>query len=232
MGCGDAQGDSQGDAGASTLGAAKSTSAPPSPRSPLPESRAVRGSRFWALADESSDEEDLPEVGSGAAEVLRSPRSGLSTVTLGDFLSPAWLQVRPGKPRAAARRRERFAPGGRASWLRRAPGVPCSRSRSRSPQGGVVASGGVAVVPSTGGAAVPASCPAPGAPLVQPPVGRAVAPAPEPVVVVEEVSVGASVGPPVRSKCPLGLLCPLTVPPCSSVCSGPAFWTGPRGPIP
>jgi hypothetical protein len=101
MACGDAQGD----AGASTLGAVKSTGAPPSPFSPLPESRAVRGSRFWALADESSDEEDLPEVRSGAAEVLRSPRSGPSTVTLGDFLSPAWLQVRPGKPHAAACRR-------------------------------------------------------------------------------------------------------------------------------
>jgi hypothetical protein len=148
MGSGDAQGDSLGDAGASTLGAAKSTGAPPSPRSLLPKSRAVRGSRFWALVDESSDEEDLTEVGSGAAEVLRSPRSGPSTVTLGDFLSPAWLQVCPGKPHAAARRRERFAPGGRASWLRRASGGPCSRSRSRSPQGGAEASGGVTVFPS------------------------------------------------------------------------------------
>jgi hypothetical protein len=32
--------------------------APPSPRSPLPESRAGGGSRFWALAGESSDEEE------------------------------------------------------------------------------------------------------------------------------------------------------------------------------
>jgi hypothetical protein len=96
MGSGDAQGDSLGDAGVSMLGAAKSIGTPSSPRSPLPESRAMGGSRFWALADESSDEEDLPEVGSGAVETLRSPRSGLSVVMLGDFLSPTWLQVRPG----------------------------------------------------------------------------------------------------------------------------------------
>jgi hypothetical protein len=153
----DSAGDSRGDAGASTLGAAKSTGAPPSPRSPLPESRAVRGSRFWALADESSDEEDLPVLGSGPAEELRSPRSGPSAVTLGDFLSPAWLHVHPAKPRAAERRRVRFAPGGRASWLRRAPMCSSSRSRSRSPQGGVESSGGAAVFSFAGvaGASVP-----------------------------------------------------------------------------
>jgi hypothetical protein len=96
MGCGDAQGDSQGNAGASTLGAAKSTSAPPSPRSPLPESRAVRGSRFWALADESSDEEDLPEVGSGRRKcsvpldlARRRSRWGISFLRRGFKCVPA-----------------------------------------------------------------------------------------------------------------------------------------------
>jgi hypothetical protein len=191
----DSIGDLRGDAGASTLGAAKSTGVPPSPRSPLPESRAVRGSRFWALADESSDEEDLPEIGSGPAEEVRSPRSGPSAVTLGDFLSLAWLQVRPAKPRAAARRRERSAPGGRASWLRRAPGGSCSGSRSRSPQGGVEPSGGAAAFPFAGGVGVPDSGPALDASLLRPPVGRAVAPAPSPVVSVEVSSGGASVGP-------------------------------------
>jgi hypothetical protein len=187
------KGDAQGDAEASKLGAAATTSAPPSPRSPLPESRAVRGSRFWVLADESSDEEDLPEVGSVAAKVIRSPRSGPSAVTLGDSLSPAWQQVRPGKSSAVVRQRERFAPGGRASWLRRAPAAPCPGSRS--PQGEVKASGARAVLPTASGAVAPAFFPAHGAPQIQWPAGRAAAPWPEHVVIVEEGSVGASVAP-------------------------------------
>jgi hypothetical protein len=202
----DSTGDSRGDAGASTLGVAKSTRAPPSPRSPLPESRAVRGSRFWALADESFDEEDLPAFGSGPVEELRSPRSGPSAVTLGDFLSPAWLQVQPAKPRAAARRRDRFAPRGRASWLRRAPMCLRSRSRSRSPQGGVELSGGAAVFSFAGVAG--ASVPDP--PLVasqtRPPVGRVVAPAPPPVVSVEVSSRGASGGPAGQAQVSVGLV--------------------------
>jgi hypothetical protein len=85
-------------------------------RSPLPEGRVVGGSRFWALAGESSDEED---GGSGdlAEAECPSPRSGPATVSLGDFLYPAWQLVRGSKIDAAGRRRRRFAPGGRGSRL-------------------------------------------------------------------------------------------------------------------
>jgi hypothetical protein len=51
---------------------------PPSPRSPLPESRVVGGSRFWALADKSSDEEDMADgatVGPGESLLLSYPPS-------------------------------------------------------------------------------------------------------------------------------------------------------------
>jgi hypothetical protein len=47
-----------GDSEATKAAAADGVQAPPSPRSPLPESRVCRGSRFWALAGESSDEEE------------------------------------------------------------------------------------------------------------------------------------------------------------------------------
>jgi hypothetical protein len=47
-----------GDPEATKAAAAAGVQAPSSPRSPLPESRVCRGSRFWALAGESSDEEE------------------------------------------------------------------------------------------------------------------------------------------------------------------------------
>jgi hypothetical protein len=47
-----------GDSEATKAAATDGVQAPPSPRSPLPESWVCRGSRFWALAGESSDEEE------------------------------------------------------------------------------------------------------------------------------------------------------------------------------
>jgi hypothetical protein len=120
-----------GDTGVSKLGAPAAISVPPSPRSPLPESQAVRGSRFWVLADESSNEEELTEPGRGEKEVLLLPRSGSSEVTLGNFLSPAWQQVGGSRASAAGQCRGKFAPGGRCSWTRRA--APMRLPRSRSP---------------------------------------------------------------------------------------------------
>jgi hypothetical protein len=119
-----------GDSKATKPETAAGAQAPPSPRSPLPEGRVSWGSRFWALAGESSDEdEDSGEVEpqdlSGQVPPS-SPRSGPSCVTLGDFLSPAWSRVVAGA--AAARRqgrRGRFAPGGRGSRF-------STSSRSRS----------------------------------------------------------------------------------------------------
>jgi hypothetical protein len=76
---------------------------PSSPRSPLPESWAVGGSRFWVLAGESSDEEDGGGSADRATAECRSPRSGPSSVSLGDFLSPAWQRVGAAKQGAAGR---------------------------------------------------------------------------------------------------------------------------------
>jgi hypothetical protein len=212
------KGDAQGDAGATKLGAAVTTCTPPSPRSPLPESQAVRGSRFWALTDESSDDEDLPEVDFVAAKVLRSPRSGPSAVTLGDFLSPVWQQVRSGKSSAAVRQRERFAPGGWGSWLRRAPAAQRPGSRSSSSQGGVEAFGARVVLPTDGGAVTPACSSAQGTPQAQWPAGCAAAPLPERVDIVEESTVGASVAPSCQEQV--------------SVVSSPLADSGPSPPSP
>jgi hypothetical protein len=81
-----------GDAGASKLTGPLLNSDPPSPRSPLSECRVVGGSRFWALAKKSSDEEDIG-VGDLAEAECQSPRSGPAVVKLVDFLSPAWQLV-------------------------------------------------------------------------------------------------------------------------------------------
>jgi hypothetical protein len=110
--------------------AAAATKASPSSCSPLPESQVCRGSRFWALAGESSHEED-EEVQDPALQVAeRSPRSRLSCVTLGDFLSPAWSQV---SSRVSVARQKgcgsRFALGGKCS---RFGGRPTPPLRSRS----------------------------------------------------------------------------------------------------
>jgi hypothetical protein len=86
---------------------------PSSPRSPLPERWAGAGSRFWALAGESSDEESDGDRSEDPVTVeCRSPRSGPSAVNLGDFLSPAWQRVEAHKLGAAGHRRRKFAPGG------------------------------------------------------------------------------------------------------------------------
>jgi hypothetical protein len=106
---------------------------PSSPRSPLPESQVCRGSRFWALAGESSDdEEDSPSSPVSPHRAL-SPRSGPSLVTFGDFLAPVWNQVSSGVGGVGrARSGRKFAPGGHRS---RFGGKLDLESRSRSFQG-------------------------------------------------------------------------------------------------
>jgi hypothetical protein len=148
---------------------------PSSPRSPLPESWAGGGSRFWALAGESSDEESDGDRSEEPVTVeRRSPRSGPSAVNLGDFLSPAWQKVEAYKPGAAGRRRRKFAPGGQGARRLR-------EIRPRRPCG-----------PRSAGGLAPAAAVFPMGeefpPLVplRPPVGAvptaAVAPPPDPVV--------------------------------------------------
>jgi hypothetical protein len=103
----------EGDSEATKPVAATLLGDPSSPRSPLPERWAGGGSRFWALAGESSDEESDGDRSEDSATVeCRSPRSGQSAVNLGDFLSPAWQRVEALKLGAAGRRRRKFAPGG------------------------------------------------------------------------------------------------------------------------
>jgi hypothetical protein len=73
-----------GDAEAKELAAAGLLEEPSSPRSPLPERWAGGGSRLWALAGESSDEESGADRSEGRATAgCRSPRSGPSRLSLG-----------------------------------------------------------------------------------------------------------------------------------------------------
>jgi hypothetical protein len=90
----------------------------------------VWGLRFWALAEESSIEEEVEEPRGGEKEVSLSPRSGPSSVTFEDFLSPPWQQVDGSRASAAGRRQQKFAPGGKGSLVRRTPAARASRSRS------------------------------------------------------------------------------------------------------
>jgi hypothetical protein len=160
-----------GDFKATKAEATTGAEAPPSRRSPLPESRVGRGSRFWALAGESSDEEEEESQAPATQVADFSPRSGPSRVTLGYFLSPAWSQV---SARASTMRRKgrgsRFAPGGKCS---RFGGVPAPQLNVRSgpvvrhPSPEVVGSGSVRVPGDEGSfdggappAAVPSSSPA------------------------------------------------------------------------
>jgi hypothetical protein len=119
-----------GDAEASKPGNSDLLRRPPSPRSPLPESRVVRGSRFWALAGDSSDEEDEAGDLTSRPGVAVSPRSGPSAVMLGDFFEPVWQKVTGAAASVVGRRRQRFAPGGRGSWSLRpsapSPARPCA----------------------------------------------------------------------------------------------------------
>jgi hypothetical protein len=127
--CGDAE------ASSSPARAPTTLPRPPSPCSPLPERRAVGGSRFWVLADESSDEDDEPEAAAAFFDGVSSVEAGPSQVTLGDFLSPAWQKVTALKSGVGARRRSKFAPGGRGS---RFGGVGCAPP----PRSGSVLRGG------------------------------------------------------------------------------------------
>jgi hypothetical protein len=89
---------------------------------------ARRGSRFWALAEDSSeDDDDVASVRSS-----RSPRSPPrpSQVTVGDFLSEAFANPSAGFMCAGRRKRSAFAPGGRGPrWLSR----PAAGERRRKP---------------------------------------------------------------------------------------------------
>jgi hypothetical protein len=82
------------------------------PRRPLGVA-AARGSRFWALAGDSSDEEDEPS--SPTSQGL-APRPTPATVS--DFVSEALANPSASFVRAGRRKRPTFAPGGRAPrWL-------------------------------------------------------------------------------------------------------------------
>jgi hypothetical protein len=61
--------------------------------------------------------------------VSLSPRSGPSSVTFKDFLSPAWQQVDGSRASAAGHRQQKFAPGGKGSLVRRTLAARASRSR-------------------------------------------------------------------------------------------------------
>jgi hypothetical protein len=116
------KGDETGDSAASPLAERRRA---PSGRSSTAAAVHQGGSRFWALAGESSDEEedDLAQL-----EVPESPvpsRSGPSPVCLGDFLDSAWSRV--GNARSRGGRRRAWAPGGRGSRFRAAAGAANAR---------------------------------------------------------------------------------------------------------
>jgi hypothetical protein len=76
---------------------------------------AVSGSRFWALAGESSDEEsDGEELEVRVSSLLQAP----SAVTVGDFIYAVLASGPASSCRSASRARSAFALGGRGPrWL-------------------------------------------------------------------------------------------------------------------
>ena len=93
-------GDALGDATATGEETQRRTSPPLLSR---PEGTGGDGGRFWALAGESSEEEDTSEEEPEATTPLGG-RSGPSPVTLGDFFVPDWVSVcRKTKSRGKAR---------------------------------------------------------------------------------------------------------------------------------
>jgi hypothetical protein len=112
---------------ASQRQSARAPGFPPRPlssHSPLSERWAVGGSRFWALVDESSDEEEEREAEVKVSDEASGGVSSPSSVTVGDFLSPAWQKVSLRKSGAGGRRRNRFAPGGHRSSFGQVSAVP------------------------------------------------------------------------------------------------------------
>jgi hypothetical protein len=77
---------------------------------------AWRGSRFWALAEDSSkDEDDAASIRSSQSSPPRP-----SQVTVGDFLSAAFAKPSAGSAGIRRGKRAAFAPGGRGPrWLSR-----------------------------------------------------------------------------------------------------------------
>ncbi|KAM0831647.1 hypothetical protein ACQ4PT_065362 [Festuca glaucescens] len=96
-----------------------------------PEALRQGRSRFWALAGESSDEEEEVEAQEVVTAVTPVARSGLTPVCLGDFLDPAWTKVGARKPRGA--RHRAWAPGGRGLRFDRATDVGVTGRPRRSP---------------------------------------------------------------------------------------------------
>jgi hypothetical protein len=118
--------DSKGDAGGDSVATGLSERRRGPSECPPPLAAAPQGqSRFWALAGESSDEE---EEDVALQEVPESPvpsRSDPTPACLGDFLDPAWTRV--GSARRRGGRRRAWAPGGRGSLFRAAAGAGAAR---------------------------------------------------------------------------------------------------------
>jgi hypothetical protein len=104
----------KGDAPGDSASAACVAPACPAPVPRRPQGvAAARGSRFWALAGDSSDEEDEPSS-------LISPGLSLrpTPATVSDFVSEALANPSASFVRVGRRKRPTFAPGGRGPrWL-------------------------------------------------------------------------------------------------------------------
>ena len=109
---GDSRGDLQGDywatqGASSPLGSARFPQCGGGPSSRVARN-GVAWSRFWALGEESSEDEMEPVAAPDPVEDVRRLGEGPSPVTLAEFLDPAWQVV----CNSRSRRRRRFAPGG------------------------------------------------------------------------------------------------------------------------
>jgi hypothetical protein len=118
--------DVEGDAGKRPVaGRSRGVAGGALPLLPRPDLLGPLGSRFWALADEFSDEEEQGdaelEVGSVAAELSSSPRSTPAQRTLAHFLGKEWCVVPPAGRRRTGGvvdlRSEKVSAGGRTAPL-------------------------------------------------------------------------------------------------------------------
>jgi hypothetical protein len=101
---------------------------PQAPPPPRPEQCAPRplGSRFWALAEDSSDDECVPPSPPPSASPAHRP----SEFMVGDFICTALLS--PVASRSGRGRRQAFAPGGRVLSRGASRPVPARRPPSSS----------------------------------------------------------------------------------------------------
>jgi hypothetical protein len=164
----------RGDAEATNLPSPDAARRPPFPRCPLPESRVCGGSRFWALAGESFDDEEALDCRTAAtaatAECVSPPRSGPSPVTFGEVFASVWQTVGVSRHRGSGRRRRAFASARKRSCFLPRSGSPEPRSScALSGPGGertpVIQTR--APLPSIGNLAAP--IPLPAAPIPLPP---------------------------------------------------------------